>query len=156
MSRLANEKSVFDLFGVDLEHGSIAALPRTHKTEVRSRYKYASERMIRFVKWRQDHGTAITVASFVTAIVGTAVIVRIASAPPATTPLVNAGARLTVHTPRSEPGRLRAAPSLSAKVLALVPSGAEATVLGTAPSWYKLSTPKGEGWMHADIVRAAA
>jgi hypothetical protein len=156
VKRLPADKSVFDLFGIDLEKGTVRGLEgpseRAAKTQIGSRYKDSPEAFVRLAKWHQDHRVGLTVASFAVAIVGTAILVRVASAPSAA---ADVGARLVVHTPRGEPGRLRASASLAGKVIAVLPAGTEVAVLGAAPSWYRLSTPKGDGWMHSDIVRAA-
>jgi hypothetical protein len=67
------------------------------------------------------------------------------------------GASLTVTTPRNEPGRLRAKPSLRATILAYIAAGTKVEVMSTSSPddqrWYQVKTPKGVGWMHSDILQ---
>ena len=112
-----------------------------------------AETGMRWAKWRREHGTALGLGGVAVVVLGTAWLLSTATkseaAPPApsSSPPAAVGARFTVHTPRGEPGRLRASAGLTSPVVALIPRGTEVSVLDVAMvgdhRWYQIPHPEG-------------
>jgi hypothetical protein len=69
------------------------------------------------------------------------------------------GAILVVTTPKKTGGVLRAAAGQQSAQIAIVPEGSRVTVTSAGTSsgrrWYQVSTPRGAGWMSAEILKGA-
>ncbi len=141
---------------------------RNAKTQVSSRWAGKPDAWVRLVKWHQEHRTAVMVASYAAAIVGTAWLVRRSSGSstpaPSSAPSSSAssssaaiGSTLVIHTPKGQPGRVRESASLRARIVAILPAGTRVEVLGeSSPDgerWYNVRTSKGTGWIHSDILK---
>lgn len=142
--------SIFNMFGIDVDKGTVRGAeskPQPNK----------ARRLLHVV------GGVVTAG----VVVGGAYLLFGREKAPVPAPAPNpaaatmaAGAKLVVTTPKGQPGALRASAGKASAMVALLPKGTTVTVSGPAVTvsgyrWYPVTSPKGSGFMHSDILQAA-
>lgn len=155
----SSDESIFAMFGIDLEAGTVAPKGRKGDRTMGALGKWWSGRTDPEKAGLVAGGVGLVSGVLGTLLLSHAVNGGATNAPAPLAPssaTAHPGARLVVKTPRGQGGIARKSPGTGSAPIGTVNEGAVVTVEDAAmlgrTRWYKVASTAGEGWMSSDIL----